>query len=619
MSALAFLSGMAQGVGEQYAKQGEETRLNKQRQDSLLAESINQRLSTDDSLDLPSYLSLRQQEYKLRGLPNADSAQLLQHEQQLWQAAQKQKSASQPATPGPGDAEMGGFNAPLPTAPGGTSLGAIKQAQLAPVQLAQQGIAAQGITSATNATNAAANANIPNRVHAIGQGLRAGAEEGMDPTTASLASNLYGSSGASLIKAQNTPGYVDGADYQGRSDVNGQPLESGKTYRMTHNGFGQPTGFEPTTVKPTLGPWAQLEDGTYGRTQIGPGGQIIGTLTHDPVGHRLIPNPEQVREATTHQIVFDPDTKTWIDKANTRTSTSGSAGQTQPVVPPSSASITRIPTPGQGQTVAGPTTGGQATPASPLPAAPATLGGTTAPAQKSLINRTTSASEPRAFDPVHNKIDGALKQIAEDSKNEAFVKSGLTPSQNRDLLSRANELGITPNNISNNLRDRATLAEVTIPHVDSIIREIQDLSSSGQLGLLKTRWNKFMTGTIGEDLSLSDEEKAKLLTPGSEQKVKNSFSSLATDMKFLISNTANIHGGQRGASSAPILKSWDAAINAKDAATLVSQLSKVKEWLGGYRGIQTRKLDQLQQGATPATAIPSNSGSAVDRLVDKYK
>jgi len=78
MALTGLLSGIASGAGEVYGNIAEEKRKNTMRQNELLADTISNRLNTDDTLTDEDALNLHAQELKLRGVPDKDAQQILQ-------------------------------------------------------------------------------------------------------------------------------------------------------------------------------------------------------------------------------------------------------------------------------------------------------------------------------------------------------------------------------------------------------------------------------------------------------------------------------------------------------------------------------------------------------------
>lgn len=616
MSGLAFLSGMAQGVGEEYAKRGEEQRQAKIKNDQLLADSINKRLAEDDTLDLPSYTSLRQQEYKLRGLPDKDSQQLIQHETDLWNTVKKQKQAAgvpnQAPTPSPGlgqsyDAAITGpanaFNAPLPEAP--QTHGQVKESLQEPVQTAQQGIQAQGVLSSGRATNQVAQEAIPSRVQGVVQGIKVGEAGGLDETQAALASGVYGKSGSSLISAKNVPGYVSGDDYIGHQDVDGNPVVAGQSYRATRNGLGQLVSFEKAPFQPKLGPWVSLPDGTYGQVQLGLDGNPVGVLTHDTEGNRITPKPEQVREATTQRLIANPVTGQLELHNITSSSKTGTAAPAEVLTPAKAPGTEKI------------------TPLSPLPQHPtATAAIPPSPAGKGKIGIPGSpggilpdpGSTPKTTiapsnDPMVNYLTGQvasgrlpINQIHGDGVHTTDKQERGAVQQNLAAL------GLDINKATTEQFNTAKFAQSVADKYPHILALIDQSEKDGKLGIFASRYNEFMSGTVGA----GDPE----------------FAALRTDLGLLQTALMKIHTGSRG--STTIMQKFGGLINGgrMDAETLKAAVNEAKVWIDNYAQLVPTGAEALNgtgvggpgRGATPSTAVPgSGQQSVVDRLANKYR
>ncbi len=102
MSAFSgLLAGIGSGIGDVYTKEGEAKRNNQRRQNELLADSIGKRLETDDTLTDEDALNLHAQELKLRGVPDKDIQDILQHSKyHARMHADQMNRASQPQGPG---------------------------------------------------------------------------------------------------------------------------------------------------------------------------------------------------------------------------------------------------------------------------------------------------------------------------------------------------------------------------------------------------------------------------------------------------------------------------------------------------------------------------------------
>lgn len=74
-----LLAGIGSGIGSVYTKEGEAKRDNQRKENSLLADSIAHRLENDETLTDDDALNLHGQELKLRGVPDKDIQDILQH------------------------------------------------------------------------------------------------------------------------------------------------------------------------------------------------------------------------------------------------------------------------------------------------------------------------------------------------------------------------------------------------------------------------------------------------------------------------------------------------------------------------------------------------------------
>lgn len=212
--------------------------------------------------------------------------------------------------------------------------------------------------------------------------------------------------------------------------------------------------------------------------------------------------------------------------------------------------VTKTPTLPGGRLASLPT--GSAPPVPGSPPAAGTPGGPPVLRPKPL---------PRPFDPDGNVIDSLVRNIAQDGANWKAVPSYQKAAVNKRLM----ESNLQPNNVTNDIRGRAAMANQTISHLDTIIEKIKQADKDGDLGVLATRWNDLLTGDVGNDVT-----KGKL------------FSSLGADLSFLTKNMAMVHGGVRAAASKPILEEMKKTLQAKDPATMISQLQAARGWMVGY-------------------------------------
>ena len=141
------------------------------------------------------------------------------------------------------------------------------------------------------------------------------------------------------------------------------------------------------------------------------------------------------------------------------------------------------------------------------------------------------------------------------------------------------------------------MAQSLIPHMEAVYNLIHQAEDKGELGVLKTRWNQLLTGKVGDDP-----------TPD------HIYSKLATNLSFLGSATAMVHGGLRGGSSPGMIQHWDEAIRAADPETMLAELGQVYEWMKGYQNIARGSARTMSGGtvgpsltpAGPLGAVPTN-------------
>lgn len=211
-----------------------------------------------------------------------------------------------------------------------------------------------------------------------------------------------------------------------------------------------------------------------------------------------------------------------------------------------------------------------------------------------------SPSTPKVVKPFDDsdRIDHILRLVGQDSTNKKFLTS-------RDAVpfgKRMAELGIDPNNITTSLRERSRIASLVLDHVagggdvpyaESVRGILDKAEKDGDIGLVASRWNDFLTGKlVGKDYSKTQV-----------------FSKLQANYDFLTSAAAMMHGGVRAASSPNMMEHWTGVLDAKDPATLRSKLSAVEAWAKGYKGLIPSK-DQVIN--------PVGHNPAVEELVKKY-
>jgi len=216
-----------------------------------------------------------------------------------------------------------------------------------------------------------------------------------------------------------------------------------------------------------------------------------------------------------------------------------------------------------------------------IPGAPATAGTTPVPAAPGRPTTPTTGlpvSTPvRPLDPS-NELDAKALGMAKDAAAEAHL---ITNSADKArVASRMAELGLSPGMITSSMRDRAKNARLILDHLKDIQGIIEQADKDGDLGVVASRWNDFLTNKLG-----SDPTKTQV------------FARLSSELGFLSTAVSMAHGGLRGGSSPTMVEHWEKALDAKDARTLRAKLGEATKWMQGYA-----QLDNgLGQGGTSGT------------------
>jgi hypothetical protein len=228
-----------------------------------------------------------------------------------------------------------------------------------------------------------------------------------------------------------------------------------------------------------------------------------------------------------------------------------------------------------------------------LPGAPAHSGTTPVPAAPGAPRVTAPLPVPAAIPPFNpaNRTDKIAMDIANDAAN---WKEHTNAADKFAITSRMAQLGLDPTNLTGSMRDRAQNARLILGHLNDIQGIINQADKDGDLGVVATRWNDFLTNKLGKD-------------PTKTQV----FAKLSSELGFLSTAVSMAHGGLRGGSSPTMVEHWEKALDAKDPQTLRAKLGEAKKWMEGYS-----QLDRgLSRQNTP-TILPA--GPSVDDLVKKY-
>lgn len=581
MSALAFLSGMAQGVGEEYSKQASDQRQFKQQKDLASGQAILHELENNESLDWPTTGNLLSTYYKTMGVPDKDAQTLIQHHKGVFDHLQSQQSQSPqfkgaPATPPApgvqGTDELAGIQGGTQGAP---SLPPLPQYQQPPVT--------SGMLKATT--------------QAQQQNILTEAQVNKQRELLGLLNQAGSSSGATA--------------HENNGSVESAPTPHSKTRQgiangnITYNQVQEQPKFQPGLV--------------YGEDAMKEYPNAIGLQPHSWYRRGAFSDGETSHYSaapnTTSTVVMDADSPTkWARvKVDPRNNVVGEPelGVAPPAGTISRSTVTnhveRYIDPNTNQVVirivpvtntTTPNIGGPATPLSPIPSAPTGTGGAqvvTTPgsggSQRSSGGKGAIPGLTRPFNPT-DPIDNVIRMAASDSQlgDREFHK--LTKPQQAQYEKRLADLDVTPNNVSNSIRERAILARGVLSHLGDINKLIDQADREGDLGVVATRWNDFINDKLG-----SDPTKSQI------------FSKLRSEQGFLSTAAAMAHGGLRGGSSPSMVSHWQQILEAKDAKTLKSKLSALTDWMTTYANMVPTSSNAVkgnQAGATPGTPVPAN-------------
>ncbi len=156
------------------------------------------------------------------------------------------------------------------------------------------------------------------------------------------------------------------------------------------------------------------------------------------------------------------------------------------------------------------------------------------------------------------------------------------------------------------IRTRVATSQKVEQLIPDIEKEGDAVNAMGLMGPIGGRWSDFAAGKWGSAGDLA--AVGYNLTPEQEQTL-NEF---RTDLGFLKSGTAMVHGGARGGGSAQIMARMDQLINANkmDYNGFKGSLKSFKKLLGKYSSYTTEG---------PIDAAPAEGGtSTVDDLIKKY-
>lgn len=197
-----------------------------------------------------------------------------------------------------------------------------------------------------------------------------------------------------------------------------------------------------------------------------------------------------------------------------------------------------------------------------LPAPPGRAGAPAAAPSASVSAPAPSlTTKVRPFDP-NNRTDYLVAAIGADANNWKMATNAADKFQ---VTKRMQELGIAPNNITGSMRERATNAKLILGHIQDVKNIIDQADREGELSIVATRWNDWLTNKLGDDP-----------TKG------HVFSKLSSNLGFLSTAVAMAHGGLRGGASPQMVEHWEKALDAKTPETLKSKLGEAMKWMEGY-------------------------------------
>ena len=204
--------------------------------------------------------------------------------------------------------------------------------------------------------------------------------------------------------------------------------------------------------------------------------------------------------------------------------------------------------------------------------------------------KTAAPPQVKPFDPS-NRTDSIVQAIGNDAANWKLATNAADKYQ---IGQRMAQLGIEPGNVTGSMRDRAKNARLILGHLDQINSIIDQAEKDGELGVVATRWNDFLTNKLGDDPTKD-----------------HTFAKLSSELGFLSTAVAMAHGGMRGGSSPTMVEHWEKALDAKDPGTLKAKLGEARKWMQGYatldHGMQDVAPIQLKDGRT---IIPHDKAAA---------
>lgn len=604
MSALAYLSGISQGVGEEYAKQAEDKRQFQQQKD-LLTASAHQKAMEDPNLDFPTWAAHAQAYYKTMGVPDKDAQTLISHHKGIFDQ-QQAKDAQKPQVSG----APGGQPA-FPTVPGNgqsspdqaaTALpgSGLSTPGLPPLPQYQQTPVNQGEISATtqaNQQNILTEAQIQKQremlqLYKEQQGTGGG---GHFKITMGPNGVTAGPDAGSAI-----PGLSEGSkwlqDFPNAKTPNGEAPHPGAFYRGRR--FEQDGAVELTPAQEVTNAHIVRDPNSETGASFvysDPNGNEVSRRTGAP--SEFLPKEH---DGLTDHWVLDPVSGQWTNKPVR------SKSITAPVIRGQASSPQ---TPGAPLTLTSPIPQLKAPVTKPAiispggiaqsPAGPGKIG---IPGGPAGILPNPGNGNPGAPAP---SVDPSIRywtgQVASGRAKLSDLKGdgqSLTDKQFRGAVQRnLAALGLDLNKVNGAQFEAARFSQKLEEKMPHILAEVEDLDKKGKLGVVASRFNEFMAGTVGA----GDPE----------------FTKLREDIGLVQTALMKIHTGSRG--STTIMNKFGHLINGgtMDAQTLKTSLEGADYWIRSYADLVPTGEETLgtgRGGATPATGVPSNRPPLSDIL-----
>jgi hypothetical protein len=127
--------------------------------------------------------------------------------------------------------------------------------------------------------------------------------------------------------------------------------------------------------------------------------------------------------------------------------------------------------------------------------------------------------------------------------------------------------------LSEATRSMAEMAKDVLPQMSVIQGDAQKLNELGYMGVIASRWNDFLTGTVGAaDIGTKTPQEAQLLAK------------FRTETSLLQQAVAKAHAGARGAGSPYMLEHMDQLLSSKkmDYDTFIGGMNGFKGWMDQY-------------------------------------